>query len=431
MFYTIFDLKKDMDRKLRAGGVSQLENFFSTVDEGRRNLIGKVRPEELIRNIYLEQAVFPHVDTYAVPEDLKYDDVIELKKLSADRNVDTMVHPAKSVYRRRFDQKRGGARNIMNIGYTNGIKYAKVYRPRGLHECQQVIIHRCDSLTQNGTWNVGGNVVNLRSDEINYVSGRGSLAFDINNSSNFGFIENFTLESFDLADFFKKGAVFSWLNFPIAKEIVSVTLILGSNTSNLTTDLYTATVNMPHNNSGFVDGWNLLKYMMENLTITGLPNPSDLKYVRLEFNTTGQPVPNCNLDLIIARKGVAYELTYNSSFLFRDAFTNAIKKKPTSDSDIIIAEEDTYQIFMLECSLAGLEEIYGNNASANADCTKIAAKLAELYFKYNMEHKSEAMLQEDSTYVFGNMYDGWTDESLPEGHFRDNDQGINHNQNGS
>jgi hypothetical protein len=170
-FYTLYQLRKDIDSNLHAGGVSGLQDFYATVDKGRRALIGKVRPEELIRKGYIEQALYPHVDRYAVSEDLKYDDLIDLNLLAGYRNVDTMNHPIEMVYRRRFGQKRGGARNVINIGYENGVKYARIFRPQsgnrfsanasGTIAATFQPINLCDSLSDNGTWNVGGNVVNL------------------------------------------------------------------------------------------------------------------------------------------------------------------------------------------------------------------------------------------------------------------------------
>ena len=273
-FYTVGALRIDIDSNLHAGGTSGLQDFYRTVDKGRRAMIGKVRPEELIRKSYIEQALYPDVDRYAVPEDLKYSDIIDLNLLAGYRNVDTMNYPLEVVYRRRFNQKRGGSHNIVNIGYENGVKYARIFRPlRGgrvgannsLPNAPTFqVINNCDSLTDNGTWNVGGNVVNLRLDELNHVIGHASLSFDINNSSTSGYIENFTMTPVNLLTFLQRGATFAWLDLPIPKEMLSVKMTLGSNAGNLLTDLFIATVNQPHDNNAFTTGWNLLKYMMNN-----------------------------------------------------------------------------------------------------------------------------------------------------------------------
>lgn len=424
-FYTLYEFKQDVNANLPGNGISELQDFFLTFDKARRAMIGKVRPEELIRTGYLEDALYPQVDRYAVPEDMKYDDVIEVRRLSGYRNVDTMEHPLELVYRRRFGQKRSSASNVMNIGYDNGIKYARIFRPTSGNRygannntsnalsCEYRPIQTCDSLNDDGTWNVSGNVVNLREDKLLHVIGRGSLQFDINNSSNTGSLKNFTLTPFDLYDFLQRGAVFNWLNLSIPDELVSVTFRMGSDVTNFATDYYQSTVNSPHDSNAFITGWNLLKYMMRTLTMVGTPNPRVLTWIEIEFNTTGNPIPNCNIDNILARQGQVYEMVYNSAWIVRDATTGAWKKKPTTNSDIIIAEEDTYSILVLEATLAAQKESYMSSPGANNEISSIAIEMEKAYKKFKMEHKSEGILETDSIHVFGNMYDSYSDDPMP------------------
>lgn len=407
-FYTLYNLKEDVDSNLHSGGVSGLQNWYNTVDKARRAMLGKIRPEELIRKGYLEQALYPRVDQYALPNDIKYDDVIEIQKLSSYRNVDTMLHPLELVFRRRFNQKRSGAQNVMYIGYENGVKYARIFRPVGLCDYRTVPIDNFDSLQNNGTWNTGGNLVNLKLDELNHVAGHASFSFDLNDSSTSGFLENFTLQSFSLDGFLQRGAVFTWFDFPIPKNITSVKITMGSDASDLTNNLYTATVNQPHDNNEFVTSWNLLKWMLNNLTSIGTPNPKALVYLRFDITTTGEAVPNCHIDNCIARIGTVYEIVYNSRYMFMDARSGAWKKFANSDSDIVVGEEDTYNILSLETTLAAQKEIYGSAIAAQSDVADVEQQLVEAYEKFAIEHKSEALVKEEDSHVFGNMYDGYT-----------------------
>ncbi len=408
--YTVYDLIQDVKRKIHGGTVP---NPISTeIDEGRRKMIAKITPPEMKRLAYLEQALYPHVDRYATPEDLKYDNIIDLRKLSSYRNVDTMMRPLELVYDRRFDQHRRNQRNIMSISNENGVKYIKVNHPKGLKECASTTINKVNSLTENGTWNIGGNVVNLRLDELNHVTRSASLAFDINSSSTTGFIENFTMDAVDIHDYLNTGAAFAWLSIPLPKELTSVKITLGSDSTNLTNDIYYATVNQPHDNNMFTTGWNLLKYMLNNLNTTGTPNPKAITYVRLDFTTTGQPIPNCNMDAIIVRKGEVYEVEYNSAWCLIDPQTFAWKQRTNKNSDILPLEEDTYQILMLETALVVQKNIYGTNAGAKADVTDIEDELKGLYDNYRYQHTDETIEPEEYSYIQGNMYDGYSEESL-------------------
>jgi len=423
MFYKLIDIKRDVDANLPGGGINQLQSFWLTFDKGRRAMLGKVRPEELIRTAYLENAIYPEESKYAVPQDMKYDDVIEIARLSGYRNVDTMEHPLELVYRRRFGQKRGSAANVMNIGYENGIKYARIFRPSSSGRygnnqtnnlnCAYRVIHNCNSLNDNGTWNVGGNVVNLTEDKLKHVIGCGSLKFNINDSATTGYIENFTLTPFSIMDFLQRGASFAWLNIEIPSELVSVKFVMGSNSNDLSTDYYEASVNSPHDNSEFVTGWNLIKYMLQNLNMVGTPNPTELTYIRFEFTTTGKAIPNCNLDNIIMRQGEVYVMTYNSSYIVIDGDTGQWKKLPTKNNDIIVAEEDTYDLLVDEVTSAAQKESYQASPSASSEIDDVAQRLLGKYKKFKMEHKSEGILETDSIHVFGNMYDGFSDDTMP------------------
>jgi len=425
-FYTLFQLQKDLDSNLHGGGVSGLQDFYSVVDKGRRSMIGKIRPAELIRKGYLEQALYPNVDRYAIPEDIKYKDVIEIGLLSGYRNVDTMNQPLELVTRRRFDQKRNTANNSMYIGYENGIKYAKILNPLGIaqnlnqNECDTQetngigykLIHNCDSLSDNGTWNTGGNVINVREDKLLHVIGSGSIKFDIDSSGTSGYIENFTLEDFDLDDFRAKGAVFTWFNFPIPQNITSVRITLGSNTDDLLTDLYQSTVANPHDSNQWTLNWNLVKYMFNSMSTIGTPNPKALKYIRFDFTTNGQAIPNCNMDNILSRKGMVYEIVYNSSYCLIDPITKTWKKVGDGLGDIIVAEDDTYNILLWETTLSAQKELYGNSMGAESDVDGIQNQLAYAYQTYFKEHPSEALLTQDSSHIFGNIYDGYSDDTM-------------------
>lgn len=410
--YSVYDLEVDVTAKIHGGTISDLQR---ALDEGRRNMIGNIKPPEMVRSFYLEQALYDQVNKYAVAEDLKYDNIIEIQKLSSYRNVDTMQHPLEIVYRRQFDQKRRHARNVVAISNENGVKYAMINHPRGLKEAQHLVINDVDSLTKNGTWNVGGNVANLRIDHLNHITGHASLLFDINGSSTTGFIQNFTMEPVDIHTYLNTGAAFAWLSIPIPKEMTSVKLTLGSDSTNLNNDIYFATVNQPHDSNQFINGWNLLKYMLNNLNFVGTPNPKAITYIQLDFTTTGQPIPNCNLDNVVARKGVVYYAIYNSQYCLIDALTRAWKQRTTSNSDIIPLEEDSYSILMLETALVVQEELYANNFGAETDVTSIKAQLYDKYAQYRLNHTDETINPTESSYILGNMYDGYSEDSMIDG----------------
>jgi hypothetical protein len=422
--YTVYNLETDVIAKIHGGSIPDFQRAF---DEGRRNMLASVKPPELVRSAYMEQALYDQVTKYAVPDDLSYDNILEVTKLSAYRTVDTLQHPLELVYRKQFDQKRRNSRNVINITNENGVKYAQIYHPKGLKECQNTVLNDFDSLSKNGTWNVGGNVTNLRLDALNHVTKHASLKFDINSSSTTGFIQNFTMETVDIADYLNVGAGFSWLSLPIPKEMIAVQITMGSNQTDLTTDYYTATVNQPHDNNEFVTGWNLLKYMLNNLTSVGNPNPKAIGFIRFDFTTTGEPIPNCNIDALVVRKGAVYYMLYNSQYCIIDPVTRAWKQRTDNPGDILPVEEDTYSILMLEVALAVQQEMYGNNFGASSDVTAIRGELASRYAQYRLNHTDETLEPTESSYVLGTMYDGYTADAVDNEWANDNDGGAMEN----
>lgn len=426
--YTTFDLKADCKRKTHDVRFPTDEE----IDEGRRNMLLKIKPPEMGRVGYIEEALYPNVERYAVAEDLKYEDVIDIKVLDKYRNLDTLAQPLAQVYRREFDQKN--RRNVYAINWDSGVKTISINHPRGIKNCNHITINDVDSLTKNGTWNVGGNVVNLRLDELNHITRKASLSFDINDSATSGFITCMGMHSVDISDYLNRGAAFSWLSLSIPKEMISVRLTLGSNPNDLTTDLYYATVNQPHDNNSFTTLWNLLKYMLNNLNTVGTPNPKDLTYMRFDFETTGKAIPGCRINSVMARKGEVYEMAYNSSWCFIDAITGAWKQVTTDGDDYMPFEEDTYQIFMLEVTLIVQQSVYGNNDAPKADTTDIENELNGTFYRgklvkegryaiYKRQHKAEFIEPEQYTnqmgrQYYGGPYQGRRDHhSRPEGWF--------------
>lgn len=373
----------------------------------------EIAPPELVRTAILEQALYDHVDNYAVPEDMNYKDVIDVKKLASyrDKNLDTLDHPLQIVYRKRYNQKRGGSKNVMTIGYVNGIKTASIENPTGLNS-KKLLIHDCDSLDNNGIWNYGGNIDNLIIDNLNHIQGKGSLKFNLNNTTNTGYIENSTLEPVDLYDFLQRGAIFSSLSVPVMNKIISIRFRLYSST----TDYYDYTVNRPHNANSFQIGWNVLKFVFSNQFIVGNPNPRELTKIRFDFITNGEQVNDVRLDGIFARTGETYEVTYQSSFCIIDPETGEWKLRVDSGNDILPFEDDSYNIFMLEVLMELKKELQGKNNASNADMQSTQLELSKAYDYYKMDHPSEVIEDSIYTYTFGDSLNGYQDDILGAGY---------------
>lgn len=397
--YTIFNLRTDVARKLSTSIPSASLDFYGAIDEARRMIKKRINPPEMVRTVTLEDSLYTDVQEYAVPEEMSYDDVIEIKKLQTryGTNVDTLVDPMSVVYRKRFnarDKHYGELRNTMTINYNNGLKTASIHHPTGLKKCE-MMIHNMDSLNENGIFTVSGNIGNLQVDTINRVEGNGSFSFEVNGSSTTGSIESMNMKPFDITSFLERGAIFQKFFTSMPLEITSISLSLYSSP----TDYYRYTVNGPHNNStGFLNGWNQLK--LDIKPYSGNPNPANLTGIKLEITTTGNYAGECRFDELIARSGDAYEIVFESRYCIIDPISGQWIQRATKGTDELVFEDDSYEIMVLETALALEKELYSNGAAAKSDISSTKSDLDEAYKFYQMKHKSEVIEPHDSMFDF-------------------------------
>lgn len=397
MRYTIFQLRSDVARKLSTSVPSASLDFYGAIDEGRRIMTSKIKPPEMIRTFALENAVYGYLNHYAVPEDMSYDDVIEITKLETKygNNVDTLVNPMSVVNRKSFwkkDKHYGELRNVMTINYENGLKTASIHHPTGLQP-RVMLIHAMDSLNDNGLFNVGGNIGNLKIDYLNREQGKGSFSFDINNSGTSGYIETMDMKPFNIKSFLERGAFFQRFYTSLPKEVTSISLSVFSSAGNY----YRFTVNSPHNSSGFIEGWNQLKFLIEPV---GNPDPENLIGFKLEVTTTGETVGLCRFDELIMREGEVYEITYASRYCIINPITGQWIRRATEGTNELVFEDDSYQVFVFEVALALQKELYANGAVAKGDISSTEQDLERAYYEYRLKHKSEVVEPHTQVYDF-------------------------------
>lgn len=350
----------------------------------------RINPPEMIRKVFLEDAIYGHVNEYAVPEEMSYDDVIMINKLETRHgtNVDTLVDPMSVTHRKNFwkkDKHYGDCRNVMTINYTNGLKTASIHNPTGLKSVE-MMINPMDSLNKNGTFTVGGNIGGLVVDYLNREQGKGSFKFDVNNSGTSGYIETMDMQPFKLSDFLERGALFQKFYTDLPLEVTSISLSVFSSP----TDYYRYTVNGPHNNAtGFLQGWNQLKFLIQEYQ--GNPNPDNLIGFKLEITTTGNTAGICRFDQLIARTGDVYEITYESRYCIIDPVSQQWIQRATKGTDELVFEDDSYDLFVLETALALMKELYANNSAAKSDISGVQQDLEEAYNEYRKKHPSEVV----------------------------------------
>lgn len=406
MPYTVSQLLTDAARGISPANPADSRDVLGAVGEAARNVLAQVNPKDLSRRVEIENALYDQVFRFKCPEDLSNQAIAQWFRFGdnhgdsgdgSQRNADTFYHPMKQVSNRRFDQHRHYDKHLFTIEWQSGVKFIKVSDFHANHS--RVTINQMDSLTANGTWNVFGNVVNLTTDNLNYVSGNGSLRMNINTSATSGGIESYDITPVDISSYFVQGKVFTWLDLPNLNQVQSVTLDLFSSL----TDYFSMTVNSPHDTNQFQLGWNLLGFSFDNqnMTTVGTPNPSAITGIRITIVTNGTLLMNnVRIDNIVMRRGAAYGIQYVSEYMFEDAQTGIWSLVPTDPSNIIHVQGDTYKLLLAETTSVLGQELFTGKAR-DVDIARVDKKRDEAFRTYKKSNKEEYIVEQQEPYRWG------------------------------
>lgn len=396
--YTIKDILNDLDGISYVGGTNRSRDVYGVIQRGLYSMLSKIKPKELTVTESIENAVYDKVTRYTAPHNLNRKYILQITELSRGENIDTFHHTLDLVSNRRFGQLRFCDKNLFTVEYDKGVKYIRTSDIGQTTSGE--IIHTMNSLVDNGTWNVGGNMVNLTTDNLTYVSGNASLKFDINNSSNTGWIENFTLKPVNIEGSLKTGSVFTWIYLPNYNQIQNIKITLASSYN----DYYEITTNKPHNSNDFVAGWNLLKFDLQDAIKFGLENPN-INRVRIDITSDGvSEIKNVRLDNIIVRNGTVFMLQFISDHAFIETDSRLLIPKPKNTTDEILLEYDTYMVFLYECAIQLANDIYGPS-ELSEPLTFLQGMLREQLENYKANNKDEFILEQQEVYAFNTSFD--------------------------
>lgn len=415
MSFTVSQLVTDASRRISPANPVDSRDILGAVGDAARRLLSVITPKDLSRRVIIENALYDQVYRFNCPEDLDQKNVMQWHRIDKVHNTDTFYHEMRQTTNRRFDQHRTNDRNLFTVEWQSGVKFLKVSNMSG--GLPGATIHKMESITQDGTWNVFGNTVNLTTDNLTYVAGNGSLRMDINTSSNTGGIENFTLTPVDISEYFTVGKVFTWVYIPNVNQLQTITLDLFSAAG----DYYSITVNSPHDTNQFQLGWNLVGFPLDTrfMTTVGTPNPADINHVKITFVTNGTLLmESVRLDNIVLRKGAVYEIQYVSDYMFHDAQTQIWKSIPTDPSDIIHVDHEVYNVLVSHLAVVLGQELF-TGKTATTDLNALKDMLKGDIKEYKKNNKAEFIEEQQEFYKFG----------VPFGYYNRGDDGDGSNRN--
>jgi len=344
MSKTIGNIKSVISSRLHGTSLNKIGDFNLLCKDTAEIILNRIDLQENIRQTTIPNAVYDQVYDYALPADFKAPVSLNTQANNIDNS-----NLARTYSKQFNNQKKNNQFAIVWRDMVQFLRFARYLRT-------PIILDKADSITENGTWSVGGNGSNILLDTYDFISGIGALKCDISSP----------------------GAV------------VSVQMLIGNDSSNY----YSKTITAGHFDA-FTTGWNLLRFNLSDATPTGSVNMATIKYLKFlvtyntnqtayfektltthvdmsvdNYKTSGAVFAYMNfgtkdsltvlkLDNITAHIGTLYDINYYSNYLFRTSAGVWIEE-PTSDTDLINLSPLSYKIFEAELSKMITQQIQGS-----------------------------------------------------------------------
>lgn len=388
MAYTVSDLKNDLTGVLHGTTLNQVVGLDLLINRSARKVLSDCDPIEMVRIVPVTGPLFTGVFDYTCPDDLKGDRIIDIrpqiKRTVADRFFQTYNEP--------FDLTKlqlTGQAGEVTIQYNTAVKSLRIVK----NVLQGLLVNTASTISDEGTWAVGGNATNLSVDTLNYVYGSGALRFDVIAGANpsTAYLENSTQTAVDLTRDWEEGSEFLYFYFPVASQVISCNLRWGSSP----TDYWTQTVTTSQNSTAFQNGWNLLQFPWNGATIVGSPDKTSITYLRATVTYDGTVNYNYRLNDIVSQLGAIYEIEYYSKFMFRDSSTGVFQENVTDDSNIINLDTDSYNILFNQVAFLVAQQVQTSNSPY--DASFFQKEYDESVARYVAKIKSQ-VLKPQSTY---------------------------------
>lgn len=371
----VADFKNNLTGLLHSGTLNKVRNFEDAIQRAANTMLSKIDPIDTMRTISLSQTIHDDVYNYSLPSDFKK--IIDLYPQNRRNQLDS----TNRNYVERFDLRKKLTDKTISIEGSEGSKVIRINwrsrRPKTLNEL--------NTLTANGTWSVVAAASNLVKDDIDYVSGSGSLRVDL--SATGDGIQNTTMTAIDLTDEDEQGDF--WVRFKIKNsadlaKFTNLILIWGND---LTTNYWTGVAQTAQaDGTAFKVGWNEVKIPWSTATETGTVAPATIDSLKVTCAITAA-ITQVKFDNITCSLGRNFDIKYYSKFLLKNSAGTWLTKT-TDITDEIVLDSDAIQIYLLEAFIACAHQIEGSDSVNDINFAKM--ELEALYERYKISYPSQS-----------------------------------------
>ncbi len=186
MPYNILKLKQDLTGVIHGTTLNKVVNLNGIIDRSARQVLQDIDPQETKRTLQFSTPIFESVYTYFLAPDVKGNAIIDIRP-----QVNRLPG---QVFNQDYNQQfslgiSGSLANQFTIDWNQGVRTILLNAPL-LNT--GVVVNYASSLTDNGTWAVGGDATALEVNPVNFLAGGGSLLFDLV-PTGFGGLGEFTI----------------------------------------------------------------------------------------------------------------------------------------------------------------------------------------------------------------------------------------------
>lgn len=345
----VAEFKNHLTGELHGGSLNKVRNFSLAMKRAANVMLAKIDPINTIRTLALTQTIHDEQTNYALPTDFKK--IIDLYPQVGRTSNDT----GRRIFAEPFDLRKNITDKKITIEGQDGAKIMRVnWKTR-----QPKTINELNSLTNNGTWAASGTATNVKVDTIDFVSGNGSIKFDLATSGDG--IQNTTMNVVDLTAEDEVADFYMWFKVKNAADLAKLTaanLVWGND---LTTKYWTGVPQTTQSDgTAFQVGWNQILFPWSTAIETGVVDPATIDALKLTFTTTGA-ITQIHVDNVVCAIGKNFEIKEYSKFILQNSNGTWISET-TSDDDIIVLDDDCIEILTLETLIECAQQMEGSNA---------------------------------------------------------------------
>lgn len=400
MSRTISILKDSVAAKLSSIDLNNVADLYGSFKTAARVFEQKAKvPETQIKQ---QLTIYSGVTDYLANTMLYAKSIIDVQPQGITRQSNDFVW---LQYQSDFDRMKQYTQfgTKTTLDFTQGVP---ILRLVSSYTIPKIILDSMNSITG---WNAVTGATAPVLDTSFFYQQPGALRFNLTAGHATGSL-NKTITLIDLTAYQGVGVAFLAVELPNATSITSITLQVGSSSTNY----YTVT-NTASTLSNWIAGqFMLVPFDLATATTVGSPTITAITYVNIIFNYDSTLQTNVRVGDLFISLPTPVTVIYGAAAFFSvgGVITNTI----TDDNTIIVLNDAAYTIYEYECCIAVLESVGG--ATVDSMIARIDAKLNSsytrtgkilnpgLYDQYRAENPSETLRTVGQYYNNASPYRG-------------------------